>query len=94
VPKVDPTTRRLFPELPTAVLSTREARDYVVIRLLGEGDSHDLRCLASTCPESTIRRVFLHRGRQLSRRDRAFWSLLLAVEPPAENPLASELWPL
>jgi hypothetical protein len=94
VPKVDPAARRLFPEIQHTTLADREAEDYVVIRLLGEGDSRDLRSLVSTCPEETIRRVFLHRSRQLSRRDRAFWSLLLAVAPPIDNPLAIEVWPL
>lgn len=94
MPSLGPSSHRLFPEVPHKVLARPDAEEYVVIRLLAEGDSKDLRSFLSSRSEDSVRRAFLRRSRQLSRRDRAFWSLVLATTPRGVVPLAEEIWPL
>jgi hypothetical protein len=84
----------LFSELRPADLEQRQATGYVIGRLLEEGDRDDLRWLAGEVGEERLGRWLAERGkRQLSRRSRAFWALVLAAAAPpdeTENPL----WPL
>lgn len=69
--------------------------DFVVERLLEEGDSADLRWLAAHRGEAALGDWLGRRGgRRLTRRSRAFWTLVLAREPSAVPPLTPELWPL
>lgn len=93
--KVFPPALRLFPDADRSHLELDSSEAFVVTRLLEAGDSSDLEALFSQCSESSVRRLFEQRGgRQLDRRSRAFWSLLLAVEPTEGHPLSEELWAL
>ena len=68
---------------------------HLLARLLEEGERADLRWLTSQVAEAEIAAWFAASGgRALSRRSRAFWRLLLAVEPSPPPAAASELWPL
>ena len=70
-------------------------RDHLLARVLQEGDSADLAWLVARFGEAELARVAGERGgRLLSRRTRAFWALVLGVEPSPEHPLTSALWPL
>jgi hypothetical protein len=91
--RVPLSTGRLFPGLTPAVLGRSENEAFVIGRLLEEGDTQDLRWLVRTVGEEALERWLASRGeRQLSRRSRAFWSLVLTGETMrgADDPL----WPL
>lgn len=69
--------------------------DFLIGRLLEEGDREDLAWLAEHYGEERLREWLAARGgRQLSRRSRAFWRRVLAAEPAPAPPVAEELWPL
>jgi hypothetical protein len=70
--------------------------NFVVARVLEEGDGGDLRWLFSRCPETVVRDWFeRHAGRALSRRSRWFWSRILSASAASDAPLAARLlWPL
>lgn len=83
---------RLFPHHPEPP-GLDEHPDFVIERLLDEGDSADLRWLVARFGEARLRQwVAEHGGRRLSRRSRALWSLALGVE--VRRPPAHDLWPL
>jgi hypothetical protein len=64
-------------------------------RLLEDGDAADLAGLLETTPEPEIAAwLARHGGRQLSRRSRAFWEIVLGVEAGPAVPAARALWPL
>lgn len=86
-------TARLFDGHDASDLERHE--DFVVGRLLEEGDSDDLRRLAATVPEERWA-SWLERegGRGLSDRSRVFWSLILSAESPDPPELRREIWPL
>ena len=93
-------TARLFDGYAEAELLRDENRDFLLERLLEEGDRQDLRWLCARVGEPAIR-AFVHvQGeRRLSARSRAFWRFVLAEPEPAETPApstttGSELWPL
>ena len=72
-----------------------ELSAHAVIRLLEDGDRDDLRSLTDTVGEADLVSLFAARGgRQLSSRSRAFWSLLLGVDPAPPHPCSAEIWPL
>lgn len=81
-----------FVEPPTA---DGELWPTLVERLLEDGDRDDLRWLTSALPEEHLARWLDQRGaRRLSRRSRAFWSLLLDREASAIPTARADLWPL
>ncbi|MCB1053994.1 MAG: hypothetical protein KDD11_00600 [Acidobacteria bacterium] len=81
---------RLFPEWPGALPSPRDP--LVVGRLLEDGEEADLRWLTKTVGEAELACWLGRRGgRQLSRRSRAFWQLLLGTESPPPE-IVEELW--
>jgi hypothetical protein len=83
---------RLFPHHPEPPDPARHP-DFVIERLLDEGDSADLAWLVARFGEPRLRAwLAAHGGRRLSRRSRALWSLTLGVEAPP--PPAHDLWPL
>ena len=88
-------TQRLFSNCTNSELLAAESPDFVIGRVLEEGVSDDLRWLFVRFPEAQIVDWLERRGaRQLSRRSRLFWSLVLkhpVPEPPGINQL---LWPL
>ncbi len=67
----------------------------LIARLLEDGHGEDLRWLSKHCSESELADFLRRRGgRQLSRRSRAFWAVVLGVPEPAAPSLARDLWPL
>jgi hypothetical protein len=81
--------RRLFAHYDEAVLGKID-RSFVVGRLLEEGERADLAWLLAQVGEQQLGAWATGPGtRQLSRRSRAFWSVVLDLEPPVdeENPL-------
>lgn len=85
--------RRLFFAYPEAELTA--ATDFLIARLLEEGDSEDLAWLVRRCGAERLGTWLAERGgRQLSRRSRAFWRRVLGVEPGPAAAVAEELWPL
>lgn len=85
--------RRLFPHHPEPPDPERHP-DFVIERLLDEGDSADLAWLVGRFGEPRLAAwVAAHGGRRLSRRSRALWSLTLGVSPTMP-PAGGKLWPL
>lgn len=83
--------RRLFSD----DLEVELRSDFVVERLLEDGDSADLCWLVALRGEEALGEWLARLGgRRLSRRGRAFWSLVLARPAGPAPPLAPELWPL
>lgn len=90
-------TRRLFPHSAEADLAPERAPSLLISRLLEDGDAADLAWLLQTFPEADLAAwVERHGGRQLSRRSRAFWQVVLGVEAklPESHSAAEALWPL
>lgn len=70
-----------------------EHPDFVIERLLDEGDSADVAWLVARFGEARLRAwLAVYGARRLSRRSRALWSLTLEVEDPPHP--AHDLWPL
>ena len=87
--------RRLFAGYAEENLSPERASSLLLSRLLEDGDTADLAWLLTTISEPEIAAWFArHGGRQLSRRSRAFWGLVLGVEASPPVPETKELWPL
>ncbi len=71
-------TLRLFPHTEGADREPAEHPDFVIGRLLEEGDGDDLRWLTATFGEDELVSWLGQRGqRQLSIRSFAFWTTLL-----------------
>jgi hypothetical protein len=96
---------RALPPLPPAVHARlagyaeqelrRGGRGLLIARLLEEGERDELRWLLAALGRATLAEWLRgHGGALLSRRSRAFWASVLAVQTPAARPLANELWPL
>lgn len=93
-PPMPAATARHFPH-DAAPPEAPEHRPYLLARLLEEGDGADLRWMATHVPEAEIAAWFAAAGgRALSRRSRAFWRLVLGVEPRPAPAVAAALWPL
>ncbi|MEO6192792.1 MAG: hypothetical protein ABIS20_07260 [Thermoanaerobaculia bacterium] len=91
--------RRLFAAYHEEDLVPERASSLLLARLLEDGDAADLAWLTATFPEPEIAAwLARHGGRQLSRRSRAFWRVVLGVEagpvPSKNRPEAKALWPL
>ena len=87
--------RRLFAAWNEEDLVPERASSLLLARLLEDGDAADLAWLTATFPEPEIAAwLTRHGGRQLSRRSRAFWQVVLGVEASPANPEAEALWPL
>ncbi len=103
-------TPRLFPLHSVGVLPgpAEPVSDFVIGRVLEEGEEADLRWLTQRVSEARLGEWLEQRGkRQLSRRSYLFWQRLLDLPPSfsdstASNPTASDhdastrdaLWPL
>jgi hypothetical protein len=86
---------RLFAHYDEGELDLGRDRSLLLSRLLEDGDSADLAWLAGAVPESEVAGWFArHGGRQLSRRSRELWRLVLGCEPGPSHPEAGALWPL
>jgi hypothetical protein len=82
---------RLFPGHDESGLDP--SSPHVIARLFEDGDSRDLAWLTEDLPEERLAAWLERHGRrQLSRRSRAFWEVVLGRSAGA--PLGSELWPL
>lgn len=87
--------RRLFPHYDEEDLDLQRSRSLILSRLLEDGDTDDLAWLTASLMETEIAEWFSrHGGRQLSRRSREFWRVVLGREPGAAQPEAQALWPL
>jgi len=87
--------RERFSGYDDAELSAATHRDFLIARLMEEGDGAELRWLSRACGRDALVSLLARRGgRALSRRSRAFWERLLGVRSAAPHPLAHELWPL
>lgn len=83
---------RLFPHHPEPP-DLDEHPDFVIERLLDEGDSADLAWLVARSGEARLRAwLTAHGARRLGRRSRALWALTLGVEHPP--PPTRGLWSL
>jgi hypothetical protein len=88
-------THRLFAAYDEEDLTSERGASLLIARLLEDGDAADLAWLLRTVPEAEIAAwLGRHGGRQLSRRSRAFWQIVLGVEASPANPNAEALWPL
>ncbi len=90
-----PASCRLFAHYARDRLAVDQALDFVIGRLLEEGETDDLKWLARAVSEEHLAEWLRHRGgRQLTRRSRCFWQVVLGsrVTPPAFDP--AQLWPL
>jgi len=85
-------TARLFPD--QQVLPA-EGRGLLIERILEDGNGDDLRWLTSEITETDIAAwVSRTAPRKLSRRSRAYWTLVLGVPAAAPAQSAVALWPL
>lgn len=88
-------TRRLFSSYEEDDLAPDRGESLLIARLLEDGDSADLSWLAARTSEPTLAEwLGRHGRRQLSRRSRAFWEVVLGREAGPSVPGAKELWPL
>jgi hypothetical protein len=86
---------RLFPHHRPKHLAAAEVEALLIGRMLEEGETADLRWLAATVPEERLASWLGERGgRQLSRRSRAFWQVVLHRQAPEPPDIATCLWPL
>ena len=87
---------RLFPGHDESVLDP--SSQHVIGRLFEDGDARDLAWLTAAVPEERLAAwLERHGSRQLSRRSRAFWEVVLgraAGSPHPPDHLGSALWPL
>ena len=86
---------RLFPGHDESGLDPSSSQ--VIARLFEDGDARDLQWLTEAVSEERLAAwLERHGGRQLSRRSRAFWEVVL--DRPAglrpQDPAGSALWPL
>ncbi|HEY7214062.1 MAG TPA: hypothetical protein VIC28_05490 [Thermoanaerobaculia bacterium] len=87
--------RRLFPHYDEADLDRDRAGSLLIARLLEDGDAADLAWLLGAAGEPAVADWFAgHGGRQLSRRSRAFWEIVLGRPASPVRPEAGSLWPL
>jgi hypothetical protein len=87
---------RLFPGHDESGLDP--SSPHVIARLFEDGDARDLTWLTTAVPEERLAAWLERHGRrQLSRRSRAFWEVVLgrsAGPPPTQEHAGSDLWPL
>lgn len=87
--------RERFPGYTEGALLDPAHRDFLVARLMEEGDGAELRWLVRSFGREALASLLSRRGgRALSRRSRAFWERVLDVRSAPPHPLAHELWPL
>lgn len=99
-------TERHFPEALRVPWGTRDgsltkigeispSHTAVIERLLEDGDRADLQWLCGELGESRLAQWAQARGgRQLSKRSRLFWQLILGVAPGQPSEVREALWPL
>ena len=86
-------TLRLFEDVAAETVGNASRESFWIGRLLEEGEEADLRWLVAKVGEETLQSWLRERGgRQLSRRSRAFWSVVLGVEASPPPAVAEALW--
>lgn len=88
-------SHRLFAHYPDPQRLPDTAAEFVIARLCEDGDSRDLQWLTTKYPERQLADWLQTKGaRQLSRRSRCFWEVVLgrSVSRPIQR--QGELWPL
>ncbi|HEX4952647.1 MAG TPA: hypothetical protein VF017_04530 [Thermoanaerobaculia bacterium] len=84
-------TTRLFAHYGDSLVAEHDP--FLIGRLLEDGDSQDLAWLFAEVGAEAVRSWFRRAGgRQLSRRSRAFWAVVLDEEPGPAAEGAEELW--
>ncbi len=90
-------TLRLFDGYEEHQLATPEAQEFVIGRLLEEGDSSDLAWLSTEVGRPALCHWVEQRGsRQLSRRSHRFWQRVFGIsgsEPESSRLAREALWP-
>lgn len=80
---------RLFPDHEDGA----SASSWEIGRLCEDGDSRDLAWLTAVVPEERLADwLERHGGRQLSRRSRAFWEVLLGRPAGPSSEIGHEIW--
>jgi hypothetical protein len=88
-------TRRLFAHYAVAEIEAAASLSFAIGRLLEEGDCTDLAWLLQQVNEQGLAEWVEQRGnRQLSRRSRVFWRLVLRLGKSDEAEPRGDLWPL
>lgn len=88
-------TQRLFAHYGEIERLLEQYPEFVIGRILEEGDSEDLRWLFGCVGPSEIRAWLETRGaRQLSHRSCCFWSLVVGRSNPGPPKLTGQVWPL
>ena len=88
-------TLRLFGHYDQSARLLEAAPDFVIGRVLEDGDSRDLNWLFNHFGAGEISDWLERYGsRQLSRRNRSFWSLILEQPVPDPPAIHDQLWPL
>ena len=89
------TVHARFPGYAEGELLDPAHRDFLVARLMEEGDGSELRWLVRAFGRDALASVIERRGgRAQSRRSRAFWERVLGTRSSPPHALAHELWPL
>ena len=87
--------RRLFPHHEESALDPAPGSPLLLARLLEDGDAADLAWLTAQVSEADLAGwLERHGGRQLSRRSRAFWEVVLGRKAAPSPQTGSLLWPL
>jgi hypothetical protein len=87
---------RLFPNYDESdLLAGGRPTSLLIARLLEDGDGADLAWLTETVAEEELAAwLERHGGRQLSRRSRAFWEIVLGTSAGPVPETGGLLWPL
>ena len=84
---------RLFPDHEEGLQEGGTPSPWIIGRLCEEGDSRDLAWLTAAVPEERLADwLERHGGRQLSRRSRAFWEVLLGRHAGPGSEIGHEIW--
>jgi hypothetical protein len=88
-------TRRRFDDTASEDLLAASGRSLLIERILEEGEDEDVQALVRALGEPALADWLVRAGgRKLSRRSRAYWSIVLGVPAGAAIPSAALLWPL
>lgn len=84
---------RLFPDYLPDHEDGAGPASWEIGRLCEDGDSRDLAWLTAAVPEERLADwLERHGGRQLSRRSRAFWEVLLGRHAGPGSEIGHEIW--
>jgi hypothetical protein len=75
----------LFWEIDPESLDLSEHRDYVLERVLGRGGWEAMRWARKTFSRDELVGLLTTKGSRLPPRERAYWSVICGLQPPAEE---------